>query len=227
MRGRAGMPAADSANSTRKSPVVMTYRPWSGALQTRLSPIGSTPRRISARAASRGASLVGDCLPIRRPSSRSSQYRVAPAMETMEGRSSFSWKARMRSSSERAGFVRMSFALRGAPCGDDADDTFDRLCGHHRKESAASTVANRQDALLYIRMVDVETRDPAGIPQGGRGLLEADTVLRAIDRRLPLIPVKLLHAAEGSEGRLSGDYLRLHWPLRANTQPQRALAGVG
>ena len=78
LRGRAGMPAADSANSTRKSPVVMTYRPSSGApssgaLQRRLSPVGSTPRRISARAANRGASLVGDSWAISRPSASSSQ----------------------------------------------------------------------------------------------------------------------------------------------------------
>ncbi len=78
MRGRAGIPAADSANSTRKSPVVMTYRPSSGApssgaLHRRKSPVGSTPRRIAARAANRGASLVGDSSPIRRPSASSSQ----------------------------------------------------------------------------------------------------------------------------------------------------------
>jgi hypothetical protein len=51
----------------------------------------------------------------------------------------------------------MSFALRGAPCGDDADDTFDCLRGHHRKESGAGTVANGQDALLDVRMVEIET----------------------------------------------------------------------
>ena len=156
-RGRGGRPAADSAIHRRPTPVVITYRPWSGALQTRLSSIGSTPRRISARAASRGASLVAESSPIRRPSSRSSQYRVAPAMETMEGRSSFSWKARMRSSPERAGFVRMSFALRGAPCGDDADDTLRSLCGHHRDQTGAVAEADGQEALLAFGVVDIET----------------------------------------------------------------------
>ena len=77
-RGRGGRPAADSAIQRSPMPVLMTYRPSSGApssgaLQTRLSSIGSTPPRISARAARRGASLVGDCSPICRPSSPSSQ----------------------------------------------------------------------------------------------------------------------------------------------------------
>ena len=102
--------------------MLMTYRPSSGApssgtSQSRLRPIGSTPRRTSAKAASKGASLVGDASPIRRPSWSSSQYSVASSISTIDAWLSFSRKARMRSASERADFVRISFALRGAPCG--------------------------------------------------------------------------------------------------------------
>jgi hypothetical protein len=51
----------------------------------------------------------------------------------------------------------MSFALRGAPCGDDADDTWRLFCGRHDEELAARTVANGQEALLDIRVVEIET----------------------------------------------------------------------
>jgi len=49
------------------------------------------------------------------------------------------------------------FALRSAPCGDDADDTWRLFCGHHGEKSAARTVANGQEALLDIRVVEIET----------------------------------------------------------------------
>src|ERR1035437_10019300 len=115
----------------------------------------------------------------------------------------------MRSSSERAGFVCMSFALRGAPCGDDPNDTFDRLRGHHRKESVATTVANGQSALLNVRMVEIETRHSVRVVEGGPRFLKSDAMLLAIDPLLSLVPVELNHAADGNERRLSGDYLRL------------------
>jgi putative membrane protein len=72
-RGRGGRPAADSAIQRRPTPLLMMYRRSSGASHARLSPIGSAPRPISARAARRGASLVEDVSPIRRPFASSSQ----------------------------------------------------------------------------------------------------------------------------------------------------------
>jgi hypothetical protein len=86
------------------------------------------PERVLASAdfgqnGKQGLSLVGDSSPIRRPPSPSSQYAVASSISTIEGWLRNSLKARMRSSSERAGFVRMSFELRGAPRGDDANST--------------------------------------------------------------------------------------------------------
>ncbi len=210
VRGRAGIPAAHSANSTRKSPLAMTYRPSSrtsssGTWQTRLSPFGSTPLRISARAASRGASLVGDSSPIGWPSSPSSQYAVASSISTIDGWSSKSLKARRRSSSERAGFVRMSFALRGAPCGDDANSTLSCFGGHHRDEPALRTVANDKDALLGLGVVEIDPRNTVWVLQRGPRLQEAHAVLGAVDALLPLVPSVSYHAVDRSGRRLSSD----------------------
>jgi hypothetical protein len=72
----------------------------------------------------------------------------------------------------------MSFALRGAPCGDDADTTLRRLHGHHRNESRSKANANGKEALLDVRMINIEARDMSWVLKGSLRLIEVDAVLR-------------------------------------------------
>jgi hypothetical protein len=103
----------------------------------------------------------------------------------------------------------MSFALRGAPCGDDADTTLRRLGGHHRNESRTIANANGKETLLDVRMISIEARDTAGVLKGSLRLLEADAMLRKVDALLLSVPLVSNHVTDGNQLRLSGDYLRL------------------
>jgi hypothetical protein len=99
----------------------------------------------------------------------------------------------------------MSFALRGAPCGDDADTTLRRLCGHHRNESSSKANANGKETLLHVCMISIDATDTAGVLEGCLSFLEADAMLGTIDALLLPVPSVSNHAADGSERRLSGD----------------------
>src|ERR1035437_595459 len=105
----------------------------------------------------------------------------------------------MRSASERAGFVCMFFALRGAPCGDDADTTLSRLGGHHCNEPATVAEPNGQEALLYVGVVEIETGDRFRVPERGPRFLEADAVFSAIDAFLSSVPKVTYHGAHDIE----------------------------
>ena len=69
-------------------------------------------------------------------------------------------------------FVRMSFALRGAPCGDDAHPTLPVDGDDDEESTARSADADRDDAILSHRVLVVRPEARERIEDDGARFLE-------------------------------------------------------
>jgi len=205
-RGAAGIPAAPSARSRRIAPRLISYRskPAPRHMSRRCS--GSVPVATAARTCASASSLVGDSSVSSWPAECSSQYAAASMIATRNGRSSLARKARTRSTSERPGFVAMSFALRGAPCGDDADATPWRLTGHHRDQSHSVAEAHGDPTFLPFAMFVIRAHHQSRVPEGGPSLIKRDAMRPVVAPRLGLMPLSFLHGDDPNQGRFATAY---------------------
>ena len=104
-------------------------------------------------------------------------------------------------------FVRITFALRGAPCGNDPG--LDPVIGgYHHQDSAEIGATDALEPRFLGRVEDVGPSNGEILAKNRPGLLERDAVFAYILGLLVRIPRVLDHAPDGSEGRLPGDYLR-------------------
>jgi len=183
------------ASSAREAPDATTCRsPWWSRRAT--AQPSSVPMLSRARPARRsGFSLAANNFETRRPRSSSSQYAtvsgndggtgsVTSAIEVTLGRSRF--------------FVRMSFALRGAPCGDDAHSTVNTDRGNDREQPAGRRESDRYRPLLRRRVRAVRPVPGERMDQHSVGLLEAHPMLCQILARLFRIPRRPIHPRDHS-----------------------------
>ena len=100
-------------------------------------------------------------------------------------------------------FVGISFALRGAPCGDHAHCTPSNR-PRHDQHPRSIREADRSPALLVARVLDIFDGHLAPVVENAGGFLEPDVALAKIGERLRRIPVE--HAPETTDRPSSASY---------------------
>jgi hypothetical protein len=109
----------------------------------------------------------------------------------------------MKNSSSGSSFVRMSFALRGAPCGDDSP-TWARGGHYHDEQSPNCRPSGDSQPVFRSRMSDVRLlhgkRGRNGVPR----FLEGHTVSAEVRFRLPRVPVVSRHRGTVATGSYLG-----------------------
>jgi hypothetical protein len=98
----------------------------------------------------------------------------------------------MKNSSSGSSFVRMSFALRGAPCGDDSRHRA-ALRRYHQKQSTARGISDHREALVLENVSDVAPGPSVFIELDRVRFVERHSVLGQIDARLLGIPFVARH----------------------------------
>jgi hypothetical protein len=131
-------------------------------------------------------------------------------MEIPTGPRSDARKASIRAASEGASFVGISFALRGAPCGDDPDLTGGRLGRHHREQAAAPAEADRHETILSA-VLAIHPYDEIFVQQDRGRLSERDPTSGVVDRLLLVIPLDVVcsHGTDASGGSFTGTHHRI------------------
>ena len=157
------------------------------------------------RAASpRAFSLDTNSFDTRFPTSSSSQYAVAPGIAGAGGRvARVAEVARGRLQI----FVRMSFALRGASCGDDAHLTLSIGDHHDDQLTPVAGFADDDPPRLIRRVIGVRIRPRQRVQDGLPRLIKADAVFGPVFAILAQVPRWLLHSADRSQGRFTRTYL--------------------
>ena len=161
----ASWPSPDRATETSRRPELTWPRRPFAQCQSRTRHFAGIPRAISARTAGQ-ASNVDE----KRPTTlfegmRRSEYPTAPSIRMSSpspGRrayrpSSPELKSYSTELSTSASFVRISFALRGAPCGDDSR-AWPAFGGYHDEEPTKIGPTDRPKALLEARVLGIGDR---------------------------------------------------------------------
>ncbi len=95
-------------------------------------------------------------------------------------------------SSSASSFVFMSFALHGAPCGDDPRP-WARKRDYHDQKSTSRRPGRDLDPRISVRMIDVSFLECERAEKGLLSFNERDSVHAGIDRLLGLVPVVSRH----------------------------------
>lgn len=191
------------ARTSSSELVATTWRTPSESRRAIVQP-SSEPAFSRARPASlSGFSLAANSLETRRPASSSSQYATVSgkAGPRRAGRDSTGMGVRSEV------FECMSFALRGASCGDDAHLTLGVRGDHNEEEPAPPRCTNNDPAVLIRGVTRVGPRPRELIESGLAGLLETDPVLDEVLPGLLRVPGRLLHGSDDTHAPCTGTYV--------------------
>ena len=181
--------------------------------QSRTSIRGDRPASIAAITAGHASCADANRPRILFDGISRSEYPTAPSM-TMPNPSLLGLACRPASppalarlaGAERAlKFVCISFALRSAPCGNDAWPVA-TIGGYHGQEAAPQVAAGRDERGLFERMGLVKPLDLARVPERHNCFVEADAVLPDILGLLGSVTAVLDHAPDTTDGRLPATY---------------------
>ena len=95
-------------------------------------------------------------------------------------------------------FIRMSFALRGAPCGSDAW-LGPAIGGYHGQKPPSKVATDRDEPGFVGRMVLVEPLDGEVVPERDERIAEGDAVVPDILGLLGGVPAELDHAPDTTD----------------------------
>lgn len=98
----------------------------------------------------------------------------------------------MKNSSSGSSFVRMSFALRGAPCGDDSGHRA-RNGDYHDQQAANARPTDDPHPILKARVFSVVRPRRDRTVRYRLGLREVDVMLTEVRLRLVQVPVVVRH----------------------------------
>jgi len=142
-----------------------------------------------------------------------SEYPTAPSM-TMPNPSllglacrpaSLPALARLAGAEKALEFVCISFALRGAPCGNDAWPVA-TIGGYHGQEAAPQVAADRDEPGLFDRMGLVKPLDLERVPERHNRFVEADAVLPDILGLFGSVTTVLDHTPDTTDRRSPAIY---------------------
>lgn len=179
-----------SAMARSSEPVATTRRSPLDVRATSTSALGSRPFSIPRAAMVRAASGVARSHQTGYPSSSSSQYATASTPIAARSNGSGRWSRR---SAEDLGLVLMSFALRGAPCGNYPHPTLFVLRHNDDQQTASRGQPDEHCSLLANGMRLVRPSADERVLEDGRRLVEADSSQRAIAPIFLRIPGRLGH----------------------------------
>lgn len=149
-------------------------------------------------------------------------------MEIPIGLRSDARKASIRAASEGASFVGISFALRGAPCGDDPDLTGGRLGRHHREQATAPAEPDTNEAIITA-MLAIQSDDETLVEQRRGCLSERDPAPGVVGSLLLIVPLDVVgsHKGDASDCAFTGTHARIAWGSRRAPRGPPDPPGVG
>lgn len=220
-------PSPDRAVRTSRRPELTLPRLPFAQCQSRTRHLAGIPRSTAARTAGQASRVDAKRPRILLEGISRSEYSTAPSM-TMPKPSGdpgrFTSLAQVKSNSTRSrsassSFVFTSFALRGAPCGDDAGQLHVAIGRYHDQATVPARQPDGQGARLVLRVEIVRNLNAPGVHVDALRFIEVDASLANVGVVLVGIPSVLDHAEDSSERRLSRPYpallqsRRVHAPL--------------
>lgn len=214
-----GRTSALRASRSRRAPAAIRSRRASGRQTSRASVRRWRPASISSRTLEKARFESGYAPSGRFEGMSRTAYAMAPSTRmskpfSMPGNGPRRTAGRVEGSAD---FVVMSFALRGAPCGDDPDDIAPPREDHH-EEAVRARPSDPSPTRLDVAVPDVVLLPGRAVVPELSSLGERDSAVAQVERCLVRIPVEV-HRLDATRDPLSRPALRLihRLPVRART----------
>ncbi len=193
----------DLATDTSRRPDPTCPRSPLAPCQSRTRHLAGIPRPTSERTAGQASKVDAKCPTTLFDGIRRSEYPTAPSTRISSpspGRRAYrpsspelkSYSGNMPTS---ASFVRISFALRGAPCGNDSRAGL-AVRGYHDEEAIKIGPTDGSPPVLDARMFEVGDRSRQPVVHGRLRFEERHSVHADVLGILPGIPVVLEHTPD-------------------------------
>ena len=193
-----GSPLLSRAQARRNGPAEMRSVVPSAATQSRASVLGERPPSTAAMIAGQASSVELNRQRTLLEGISRRAYPTAPSIRTSRGspgrRAGPLRTARPQSNSgisrsASSTFVRIAFALRGAPCGDESRP-MTAIRGYHYEQPSLPGEADREESRLAVGMQWVGFRPSQRIVQGTVRFIERNSMpsqVRGGFRRIPVV----------------------------------------
>ena len=196
----------DLATETSRRPELTWPRRPLAQCQSRTRHLAGIPRSISARTAGHASNVDENRPTTLFEGMRRSEYPIAPSIRMSRpspGRPAYrpsspllkSYSTELPTS---ALFVCISFALRGAPCGDDSR-AWPAFGGYHDEESTKIGPADRSKPLLEARVLQIGDRPRKRVVHGCLCLIERHAMLPFVLAGLVRVPIEVDHAPDTTD----------------------------
>ncbi len=199
-----GSPFITRARASSRGPAEMLPLAPSPGIQSSDSVRGDRPASMVAMITGHASTVVAKRHRTLFDGINRSAYPTAPSTRIPEGwpgiRVASGWRhsgsvtsiSGMKNSSSGSSFVRMSFALRGAPCRDDSR-LFAAFGRYHDQQPPLVRVSDRDPTIVLEIESRVRTDQSAGIKLDRPRLVERDVVLCSVFAGLPVVPPEIRH----------------------------------
>jgi len=199
-------PSPDRATETSRRPELTWPRRPFAQCQSRTRHLAGIPRSISARTAGHASNVDENRPTTLFEGMRRSEYPIAPSIRISSpspGRREYRPSSPLLKSystelSTSALFVRISFALRGAPCGDDSR-ALPALGGYHDEESTKIGPPDGSPPILHARVFEIGDRPRQRGIHGRRCFIERHAMLPFVLDGLVGVPIETDHAPDATD----------------------------
>ena len=199
-------PSPDRATDTSRRPELTWPRRPFAQCQSRTRHRAGIPRSISARTAGHASNVDENRPTTLFEGMRRSEYPIAPSIRMSSPSpgcrayrpSSPLLKSYSTRLSTSALLVRISFALRGAPCGDDSR-AGPALGGYHHQETTKTGPADRPKPLLEARVLQIGDRPRQRVVHDRLCLIERNNAPPFVLDGPVRVPVELDHAPDTTD----------------------------
>jgi len=202
----ASWPSPDRATETSRRPELTWPRRPFAQCQSRTRHLAGIPRSISARTAGHASNVDENRPTTLFEGMRRSEYPIAPSIRMSRpspGRREYRPSSPLLKSystelSTSALFVRISFALRGAPCGDDSR-AWPALGGYHDEESTKIGPTDGSPPVLHARVFEIGDRPRQRGVNGRLCLIERHAMLPFVLDGLVRVPIETDHTPDTTD----------------------------
>ena len=196
----------DLATDTSRRPELTWPRRPFAQCQSRTRHLGGIPRSISARTAGHASNVDENRPTTLFEGMRRSEYPIAPSTRMSRpspgGREYRpSWpllKSYSTELSTSALFVRISFALRGAPCGDDSRPWL-AVRGYHDEDAVKIGPTDGSPPVLHDRVFEIGDRPRQRVVHGRLCLIERHAMLPFVLDGLVGVPIETDHTPDTTD----------------------------
>ncbi len=196
----------DRATETSRRPELTWPRRPFAQCQSRTRHLAGIPRSISARTAGHASNVDENRPTTLFEGMRRSEYPIAPSIRMSRPSprrreyrpSSPLLKSYSTELSTSALFVRISFALRGAPCGDDSRAGL-AVRGYHDEDAIKIGPTDGSPPVLHARVLEIGDRPRQRVVHGRLCLIERHAMLPFVLDGLVRVPIETDHAPETTD----------------------------